>query len=57
MLLGKVDDIFNAGANDVYVVKDEETGKQILLPGIKEVLKVIDLESEKIIVHLIKGLI
>lgn len=56
-LLGKVDDIFNAGANDVYVVKEEITGKQILLPGIKEVLKDIDLENEKIIVHLIKGLI
>ena len=23
LLLGKVDDIFNAGANDVYVIKDE----------------------------------
>ena len=55
-LLGKVDDIFNSGANDVYVVKDEITGKQILLPGIKDVLKEIDLENEKIIVHLIKGL-
>lgn len=54
-LLGKVDDIFNSGANDVYVVKNE-LGKQILLPGIKEVLKEIDLEKEKIIVHLIKGL-
>lgn len=57
LLLGKVDDIFNAGANDVYVVKDETSGKQILLPGIKDVLKEIDLENEKIIVHLIKGLI
>ena len=55
-LLGKVEDIFNAGANDVYVVKEEVTGKQILLPGIKDVLKEIDLEKEKIIVHLIKGL-
>ena len=54
---GKVDDIFNAGANDVYIVKEETTGKQILLPGIKDVLKEIDLENEKIIVHLIKGLI
>ncbi len=54
-LLGKVEDIFNAGASDVYVIKDD-LGKQILLPAIKEVLKEIDLEKEKIIVHLIEGL-
>lgn len=54
--LGKVEDIFRTGANDVYVVKNE-LGKQILLPGIKEVLKEIDLEKGKIIVHLMKGLI
>lgn len=55
-LLGKVDDIYNTGANDIYVVKDE-LGKQVLLPGIKEVIKQVDLENEKIIVHLIPGLI
>ena len=54
--LGKVDDIFPTGANDVYVVKDEN-GKQLLLPGISDVIKEIDLEKEKIIVHLLKGLI
>lgn len=54
-LLGKVDDIFNTGSNDVYVIKDE-LGKQILLPGIPEVLKNVDLEKEKITVHLIAGL-
>ncbi len=53
--LGKVDDIFSTGSNDVYVVKDE-LGKQKLLPGIDEVIKKIDLESGKIIVNLIKGL-
>lgn len=55
-ILGKVDDIYNTGANDIYVVKDE-LGKQILLPGIKDVIKEVKLESEKIIVHLIPGLI
>lgn len=55
-LLGKVDDIYNTGANDIYVVKDE-LGKQVLLPGIKEVIKQVDLENEKILVHLIPGLI
>lgn len=54
-LLGKVDDIYNTGANDIYVVKDE-LGKQVLLPGIPEVLKEVDLEKGKITVHLIQGL-
>lgn len=54
-LLGKVDDIFNTGSNDIYVVKDE-LGKQILLPGIPDVLKNVDLEKGKITVHLINGL-
>lgn len=53
--LGKVDDIFSTGSNDVYVVKDE-LGKQKLLPGIDEVIKVIDIEAGKIIVNLIEGL-
>ena len=55
-LLGKVDDIFNTGSNDIYVVKDE-MGKQILLPGIPDVLKNVDLEKGRITVHLIPGLI
>ena len=53
--LGKVDDIFSTGSNDVYVVKDD-LGKQKLLPGIDEVIKVIDIEAGKIIVNLIEGL-
>ena len=53
--LGKVDDIFSTGSNDVYVVKDE-LGKQKLLPGIDEVIKIIDIEAGKIIVNLIEGL-
>lgn len=38
ILLGKVEDIYNSGANDIYVIKSED-GKQILLPGIGEVIK------------------
>ena len=56
ILLGKVEDIYNSGANDIYVIKSED-GKQILLPGTKEVIKQIDLEQERITVHIIKGLI
>lgn len=55
-LLGKVDDIFNNGSTDIYVVKDE-IGKQILLPGIPDVIKDVNLEEKKIVVHILKGLI
>ena len=55
-LLGTVQDIFNTGSNDIYDVKDE-LGKRILLPGIPDVIKEVDLENKKIIVHLIPGLI
>ena len=54
--LGKVDYIYNAGSSDIYVVKDEQ-GKEVLLPAIKDVLKQVDLENGKIIVHIIEGLI
>ena len=54
-LLGKVEDIYNTGSKDIYVVKDE-LGKQVLLPGIDEVIKEVKLD-DRIIVHLIPGLI
>ena len=55
VLLGKVDDIYSTGANNIYVVKDE-LGKQRLLPEIEEVIKNINIDEGKIIVHLIEGL-
>lgn len=55
-LLGKIDDIFNNGSTDIYVVKDE-LGKQILLPAISDVIKEINIEEKKIVVHIINGLI
>ena len=56
VLLGKLEDIYNTGSNDIYVIKDRQ-GKQILLPAIDEVIKQIDIENKKMIVHLIPGLI
>ncbi len=54
-ILGRVDEIFSTGSNDVYVIKND-MGEQKLLPGIDEVIKQIDLENGKMIVNLIKGL-
>ena len=55
-LLGKVDDIYNNKSTDIYVIKDD-LGKQILLPSTKEVIKQIDVDNDKIVVHLIDGLV
>ena len=44
-----------AGVHDIYVV---DTGdKEILLPAIGEVIKEVDIKNQKMIVHLIKGLV
>jgi 16S rRNA processing protein RimM len=50
-VLGTLDNIYNTGANDIYEVGE------ILLPATYEVIKQIDMENKKIIVHLLKGLI
>ena len=55
-LLGKIIDIYNTGANDIYTVKTLE-GKEVLLPAIKDVIKQVDIQNKKVIVHLLKGLI
>lgn len=55
-LLGLLKEVLQPGANDVYVVENEDK-KQILLPVIPDVVKNIDIPNKKIIVHLINGLI
>lgn len=42
--LGKIEDVFPTGSNDVYVVKDN-LGKQILIPAIADVVKEVDLKK------------
>lgn len=54
--LGDIIDVFPTGANDVYVVKNE-LGKQVLLPAIGDVIKNVDIENKKMVVHLIEGLV
>lgn len=54
--LGKVVDVLQTGSNDVYTVKTLE-GKEILLPAIEDVIKNVDIENKKIVIHLMEGLI
>ncbi len=51
--LGKITDILQTGANDVYIVKKE---KEILIPAIKQCILNIDINEKKMIVKLLEGL-
>ncbi|MCC7118853.1 MAG: 16S rRNA processing protein RimM [Anaerolineales bacterium] len=55
-LLGKLAEILETGANDVYIVRDE-AGKEILLPAIPAVILNVDMTARQMTVHLMDGLI
>ncbi len=52
--IGRITNIIETGSNDVYVVEGE---KEILIPAIDEVIKEIDVNGKKMIIHLIEGLL
>jgi len=54
--LGKIDDIIETGANDVYSVINDN-GTEILIPAIKTVVMNIDIDSKRIKVKLPEGLV
>lgn len=54
--LGKLVDVLSTGANDVYVV-ETKSGKEVLLPSIKECILDVNPEEKKILVHILPGLL
>ena len=54
-VLGRVVDVIETGANDVYVVRGPRG--EVLLPAIEDVIVELDLESNRMVVHLIPGLL
>jgi 16S rRNA processing protein RimM len=53
--LGRLVEILETGANDVYVVRDD-SGKEILLPAIPSVILNVDMTQRTMKVHLLEGL-
>jgi len=53
--IGKLVDVLKTGANDVYVVRDQEN-KEILIPALKQVVKKIDVDAKEMIVELLPEL-
>lgn len=53
--LGQVTDVLETGANDVYVVIGPYG--EVLLPAIEQVVREIDLPAQRMVVHLLPGLL
>lgn len=55
--LGRVVNVESQVSNDLYVVRNPASPKDLLLPAIKDVVKKIDLEAGRITVELLDGLL
>lgn len=53
--IGKISEIYQTGANDVYEVKDKN--KSYLIPAVKEVVKEVSVKEKKMVIHVIEGLL
>lgn len=54
--LGSITSVFSTGSNDVYEIKSQH-GKTILIPAIKDVVKLVDIDNGRMIINLLEGLI
>ena len=54
-LFGRIKDVLETGANDVYIVQTQE--KEVLIPAIKDCILQVDVELNKMVIHLMKGLV
>ncbi len=52
--LGKITDVFSTGANDVWQITNG--GKDYLVPAVKEVMVLVDIENEKAEIRPMKGI-
>lgn len=53
--VGKISDIYQTGANDVYEVTDKKNS--YLIPAVKDVVKEVSVKEKKMVIHVIEGLL
>ena len=53
---GKLKDVLETGANDVYIIDSEKHG-EVLVPAIKQCVLNVDIENGKMVIHLMEGLV
>lgn len=55
-LKGRLKDVIETGANDVYVI-DLEDGRELLLPAIRECVLDVNLKEQRMTIHVLDGLL
>ena len=53
---GTLKDVMETGANDVYIIDSDDHG-EILVPAIKQCILSVDVEADRMVIHLMDGLI
>lgn len=53
---GTITEVLETGANDVYEIELVDGGN-VLVPAIKDCIKSVDIDGDKIVIHLLKGLL
>ena len=53
---GTLKDVLETGANDVYIIDSLKHG-EVLIPAIKQCVLDVDIESGKMVIHLMEGLV
>lgn len=53
--LGKINIVYQTGANDVYEIINKN--KSFLIPAVKDVVKEVDIENKKMVINVIEGLL
>ncbi|NLK51425.1 MAG: 16S rRNA processing protein RimM, partial [Syntrophomonadaceae bacterium] len=54
--LGQIKEVLRTGSNDVYQIINEDN-KELLVPALREVVKDIDLENQRVIICPLPGLL
>lgn len=55
-LFGTLKDVMETGANDVYIVDSKDNG-EVLIPAIRDCILDVDVEKNRMMIHLMEGLI
>lgn len=53
---GVLKDVLETGANDVYIIDSPKHG-EVLIPAIKQCILDVDIEGQKMTIHLLEGLV